>query len=173
MMQPLATRDPPIAHRSAPAGMSKMPFASHEVSTHDLVPRYPIARSTTRPASNAGRNNNRPMHRTEVRRLVLHCYVENGFFIRHVVNAPRTATMIGKICVFAALVLVAALGTSQAAPIVSSPADLIRDDVSKVWWGDCRRDHKGRVHCRRCWYGTRGDVHCTRDLAAPSLHTAF
>jgi len=43
--------------------------------------------------------------------------------------------MIGKICAYAALVLVAALGTLQAAPIASPPADLIRDDVPKAWFG--------------------------------------
>jgi hypothetical protein len=84
----------------------------------------------------------------------------------------RDSTMIVKICAYAALVLVAALGTLQGAPIASPPADLIRDDVSKAWWGDCWRDRGGRAHCRRCWYGARGQVHCTRDSAPPSSRTA-
>jgi hypothetical protein len=75
--------------------------------------------------------------------------------------------MIGKIFTYAALVLVATLGTLQAAPIAPPPADLIRDDVWKAWWGDCWRDSGGRAHCRRCWYGARGHVHCTRDSAPP------
>ena len=81
--------------------------------------------------------------------------------------------MIGKVCASAALVLLATLGTLQAAPVVSLPIYLIREDVSKVWWGDCWRDRGGRVHCRRCWYGIRGHAHCTSDMTPPSLRTAF
>ena len=40
--------------------------------------------------------------------------------------------MIGKICAYAALVLVAAFGTLQAAPMASPPPDLICDDVIKA-----------------------------------------
>jgi hypothetical protein len=72
--------------------------------------------------------------------------------------------MIGKNCAYTALVLVAALGTLQAAPIAAPPADLIRDDVPKAWWGDCWRARGGRAHCRRCWYGARGQVHCTLEF---------
>jgi hypothetical protein len=78
------------------------------------------------------------------------------------VNTPEIATMIGKICAYAALVLVAALGALQAAPIASPPADLIRDDVSKAW---CWRDRGESSALPPLWYGIRGHVHCTRDLA--------
>ena len=81
--------------------------------------------------------------------------------------------MIGKVCTSAAFVFLATLGALQATPIVSLPLYPIRDDMSKVWWGDCWRDHGGRVHCRRCWYGAGGHVHCTRDLAPPSPRTAI
>ena len=55
--------------------------------------------------------------------------------------------MIGKVCTSAAFVFLATLGALQARPVVLLPVYLIRDDVSKVWWGDCWRDHGGRVHC--------------------------
>ena len=81
--------------------------------------------------------------------------------------------MIGKICAYAALVLVAALGALQAAPFASPPADLIRDDVSKALWGDCWRDRGESSALPPLWYGIRGHIHCTRDLAPQSLRTAL
>jgi hypothetical protein len=135
--------------------------------TNSAMPRnvrrlIEVARRPQRLASRCGRANRRIAIRMTTSTLHRHPTV-----IEH-----RDSTMIVKICAYAALVLVAALGTLQAAPIASPPADLIRDDVSKAWWGDCWRDRGGRAHCRRCWYGARGQVHCTRDSAPPSSRTA-
>ena len=73
---------------------------------------------------------------------------------------------------YAALVLVAALGTLQAAPIASPPADLIRDDVSKAWWVTVG-ETAGAERIAAAVGTARGHVHCTRDLAPQSLRIAF
>ena len=53
----------------------------------------------------------------------------------------------------AGLISTAISGTSHATLIAPLPAGVTNVNVTRVWWGDCRRDHSGRVHCRRCWYG--------------------
>jgi hypothetical protein len=135
-----------------------------ETPTADLYPTFLINRPMIKPTSNVGKHNSSLMQRTNFSLLLLRGAILRIVFYATRMNVPEAAKIIGKVCVSVVFVLLVTLGALQAAPIVSLRVYPIRENVSKVWWSNCSRDHEGRAHCRRCWYGIRGNVHCTRDL---------
>jgi len=62
----------------------------------------------------------------------------------------------------AGLVLSAASGTTQAAPVAPISAAVTGSlcNLTDVSWRRCWRDRWGRLHCRRCWRDGWGRVRC-------------